>query len=162
MITLSKGERPQTDEHGKRPHLAHWIRWLSVPIIMPPIMRLLTSAKERAITMPYTSREISQRTRILFPIVVTVVVGTLVPFATPLIGMLMLGNLMRESKVVERLTGAASNELANIVTLFLGFDKHDEYKVMGLAPYGEPKFLHTVRGAGYGRWEFAVLGEFGA
>ncbi len=91
-----------------------------VPIIMPPIMRLLTSAKERAITMPYTSREISQRTRILFPIVVTVVVGTLVPFATPLIGMLMLGNLMRESKVVERLTGAASNELANIVTLFLG------------------------------------------
>ncbi len=91
-----------------------------VPIIMPPIMRLLTTQKERAIRMPYTQREISQRTRILFPIVVTIVVGSLVPFATPLIGMLMLGNLMRESKVVERLTGAASNELANIVTLFLG------------------------------------------
>jgi carboxybiotin decarboxylase len=91
-----------------------------VPIIMPPIMRLLTTKKERAIRMPYSSRQISARTRILFPIVVTVVVGTLVPFATPLIGMLMLGNLMRESKVVERLTGAASNELANIVTLFLG------------------------------------------
>ncbi|WP_342371949.1 sodium ion-translocating decarboxylase subunit beta [Propioniciclava soli] len=91
-----------------------------VPIIMPPIMRALTTAKERAIVMPYTSREISQRTRILFPIVVTLVVGTLVPFATPLIGMLMLGNLMRESKVVERLTGASSNELANVVTLFLG------------------------------------------
>jgi len=91
-----------------------------VPIIMPPIMRALTSQKERSIRMPYQSREISQRTRILFPIVVTVVVGTLVPFATPLIGMLMLGNLMRESKVVERLTGAASNELANVVTLFLG------------------------------------------
>lgn len=91
-----------------------------VPIIMPPIMRLLTTPRERAIRMPYTSREISQRTRILFPIVVTVVVGILVPFATPLIGMLMLGNLMRESKVVERLTGAASNELANVVTLFLG------------------------------------------
>lgn len=91
-----------------------------VPIIMPPIMRLLTTKKERAIRMPYSSREISQRTRILFPIVVTIVIGTLVPFATPLIGMLMLGNLMRESKVVERLTGAASNELANVVTLFLG------------------------------------------
>lgn len=91
-----------------------------VPIIMPPIMRALTTKQERAIRMPYSSREISQRTRILFPIVVTIVVGVLVPFATPLIGMLMLGNLMRESKVVERLTGAASNELANVVTLFLG------------------------------------------
>ncbi|MFV0452160.1 MAG: sodium ion-translocating decarboxylase subunit beta [Propioniciclava sp.] len=91
-----------------------------VPIIMPPIMRLLTTRQERAIRMPYASRRISQRTRILFPIGVTIVVGTLVPFATPLIGMLMLGNLMRESKVVERLTGAASNELTNIVTLFLG------------------------------------------
>ena len=91
-----------------------------VPIIMPPIMRLLTTKKERSIRMAYTSREISQRTRILFPIIVTVLVGTLVPFATPLIGMLMLGNLMRESKVVERLGGASSNELANVVTLFLG------------------------------------------
>ncbi|HMR47731.1 MAG TPA: sodium ion-translocating decarboxylase subunit beta [Arachnia sp.] len=91
-----------------------------VPIIMPPIMRALTTKKERAIVMPYTSRQISQRTRILFPIVVTIIVGILVPFATPLIGMLMLGNLMRESKVVERLVGAASNELANVVTLFLG------------------------------------------
>ncbi|WP_203568923.1 sodium ion-translocating decarboxylase subunit beta [Aestuariimicrobium ganziense] len=91
-----------------------------VPLIMPPVMRLLTTKKERAIRMPYSSREISQRTRLLFPIIVTLVVSILVPFATPLIGMLMLGNLMRESKVVERLTGAASNELANVVTLFLG------------------------------------------
>ncbi|MDO5285640.1 MAG: sodium ion-translocating decarboxylase subunit beta [Actinomycetia bacterium] len=91
-----------------------------VPIIMPPIMRLLTTKKERQIRMAYTSREISQRTRILFPILVTILVGALVPFATPLIGMLMLGNLMRESKVVERLVGASSNELANVVTLFLG------------------------------------------
>lgn len=91
-----------------------------VPIIMPPIMRLLTTKKERAIRMPYSSRAIGKRTRILFPIVVTIVVGTLVPFATPLIGMLMLGNLMRESGVVERLVGASSNELANVVTLFLG------------------------------------------
>ncbi len=91
-----------------------------VPIIMPPVMRLLTTKAERQIKMPYTQRTISRRTRILFPIVVTVVVGVLVPFATPLIGMLMLGNLMRESKVVERLTHASANELANIVTLFLG------------------------------------------
>lgn len=91
-----------------------------VPIIMPPVMRLLTSKKDRAIRMPYSSREISRTTRILFPIIVTIVVGTLVPFATPLIGMLMLGNLMRESGVVERLVGASSNELANVVTLFLG------------------------------------------
>ena len=93
-----------------------------VPLIMPPVMRLLTTKKERAIRMPYTSREISARTRILFPIIiiVTVIVGVLVPFATPLIGSLMLGNLMRESKVVERLTNASANELANVVTLFLG------------------------------------------
>ena len=91
-----------------------------VPIIMPPIMRLLTTQKERQIKMPYTSREISQRTRIIFPIVVTIIVGVLVPFALPLIGTLMLGNLMRESKVVARLTGAAENELNNVVTLFLG------------------------------------------
>jgi oxaloacetate decarboxylase beta subunit len=91
-----------------------------VPIIMPPIMRLLTTEKERCIRMAYSQRTISRRTRILFPIVVTILVGTLVPFATPLIGMLMLGNLMKESGVVERLTKASSQEIANVVTLFLG------------------------------------------
>ena len=91
-----------------------------VPIIMPPVMRALTTEQERRIRMPYTQRRISRRTRILFPIIVTVVVGTLVPFATPLIGMLMLGNLMKESGAVERLTKASSQEIANVVTLFLG------------------------------------------
>jgi carboxybiotin decarboxylase len=91
-----------------------------VPIILPPIMRALTTQAERRIRMPYSERTISRRTRVLFPIVVTVVVGILVPFATPLIGMLMLGNLMKESGVVERLTKASSQELANVVTLFLG------------------------------------------
>ncbi len=91
-----------------------------VPIILPPIMRALTTQKERAIRMPYSQRAISRRTRILFPIFVTVLVGTLVPFATPLIGMLMLGNLMKESGAVERLTKASSTEIANVVTLFLG------------------------------------------
>jgi oxaloacetate decarboxylase beta subunit len=91
-----------------------------VPIILPPIIRLLTSQKERLIRMPYSSRKISRRTRIMFPIVVTVLIGTLVPFATPLIGMLMLGNLMKESGAVERLTKASAGEIANAVTLFLG------------------------------------------
>jgi oxaloacetate decarboxylase beta subunit len=91
-----------------------------VPIILPPIMKLLTTQAERRIRMPYSQRQISRRTRILFPIVVTVLVGTLVPFATPLIGMLMLGNLMKESGVVERLTQASAQEIANTVTLFLG------------------------------------------
>jgi oxaloacetate decarboxylase beta subunit len=91
-----------------------------VPIIQPPIMRRLTNRHERTIPMPYSRRTISRRTRVLFPIAVTVMVGTLVPMATPLIGMLMLGNLLRESGVVERLTGTSSNELANVVTLFLG------------------------------------------
>jgi carboxybiotin decarboxylase len=91
-----------------------------VPIILPPIMMLLTTKKERLIRMPYSQRTISRRTRVLFPIVVTVLVGTLVPFATPLIGMLMLGNLMKESGAVERLTKASTQEIANSVTLFLG------------------------------------------
>ncbi len=91
-----------------------------VPVIQPPIMRALTSRSERTIRMPYTSRHISRRTRILFPVLVTIVVGTLVPMAIPLIGTLMLGNLLRESGVVERLSGASQNEIANVVTLFLG------------------------------------------
>ena len=91
-----------------------------VPIILPPVIRFLTTKEERLIRMPYSSRKISRRTRIIFPVVVIAVVGTLVPFATPLIGMLMLGNLMKESGVVERLTKASSNEIANMVTLFLG------------------------------------------
>ncbi len=91
-----------------------------VPIILPPIMKLLTTKEERRIRMPYSQRTISRRTRILFPIIVTVIVGTLVPFATPLIGMLMLGNLMKESGAVERLTKASAQEIANTVTLFLG------------------------------------------
>jgi oxaloacetate decarboxylase beta subunit len=91
-----------------------------VPVIMPPVMRLLTTPAERRIRMAYGGRSVSRRTRILFPIGVTLLVGTLVPFSIPLVGTLMLGNLMRESGVVERLTKAASNEIANTVTLFLG------------------------------------------
>ena len=91
-----------------------------VPIIMMPLMRLLTTKKERAIRMPYAERPVSKRTRIIFPIVITLLVGFLAPQASPLIGTLMFGNLMRESGVVDRLVKSASNEIANIATLFLG------------------------------------------
>jgi sodium ion-translocating decarboxylase beta subunit len=91
-----------------------------VPVIQPPVIRLLTSKKQRQIHMPYTSRPVSRATRVLFPIVVTLVTSILVPLATPLISMLMFGNLLRESLVVDRLSKAAENELTNIVTIFLG------------------------------------------
>jgi len=91
-----------------------------VPIIQPPIMRLMTTREERLIRMPYTSRPVSKLARVIFPIAVTLLTGLLVPKASPLIGMLMLGNLLRESGVVDRLVGASSNEIANVVTLLLG------------------------------------------
>jgi len=91
-----------------------------VPIIQPPVMKLLTTREERMIRMEYAPRPVSRRALVLFPIVVTLVIGLLVPDATPLISMLMLGNLLRESRVVERLTHAAENEIINIATLFLG------------------------------------------
>jgi oxaloacetate decarboxylase beta subunit len=84
------------------------------------VIRLLTTRQQRRIRMPYTSRPVSRATRVLFPIVVTLVTSILVPLAAPLISMLMLGNLLRESLVVDRLSQAAQNELTNIVTIFLG------------------------------------------
>jgi oxaloacetate decarboxylase beta subunit len=91
-----------------------------VPIIQPPLMKRMTTAGERRIRMAYTPRPVSRRALILFPILVTLMVGLLVPAATPLISMLMLGNLLRESAVVERLSQAAQHEIVNIATLFLG------------------------------------------
>lgn len=90
-----------------------------VPIIQPPIMRALTTRKERMVRMEQL-RPVSKREKILFPILVTILISLLLPDATPLIGMLMLGNLMRESGVVERISKTAQNELMNIVTIFLG------------------------------------------
>ncbi len=90
-----------------------------VPVIQPPIMKLLTTKKERMIKME-TLRTVSKREKIVFPIVVTVFVALLVPSAAPLIGCLMLGNLFKETGVVERLSKTAQNELMNIVTIFLG------------------------------------------
>ncbi|OGL12303.1 MAG: glutaconyl-CoA decarboxylase subunit beta [Candidatus Rokubacteria bacterium RIFCSPLOWO2_12_FULL_71_22] len=91
-----------------------------VPIIQPPIMRALTTDAERRLTMPARARGVSRRTRVLFPVVTIVVVGLIAPKATPLIGTLMFGNLLRESGVLERLSQAAQNEMTNIVTILLG------------------------------------------
>jgi oxaloacetate decarboxylase beta subunit len=90
-----------------------------VPIIQPPIMKALTTKKERMTKMEQL-RPVSKTEKVLFPIVVTVVVSLLLPAAAALVGMLMLGNLFRESGVVERLSKTAANELINIVTIFLG------------------------------------------
>ncbi len=90
-----------------------------VPIIQPPIMRALTTKKERSVVMTQL-RTVSKTEKILFPIIVTVICVLLLPSAAPLIGMLMLGNLMRESGVVDRISKTAQNELMNIVTICLG------------------------------------------
>ncbi|MBC5647197.1 sodium ion-translocating decarboxylase subunit beta [Christensenella sp. NSJ-35] len=90
-----------------------------VPVIQPPIMKLCTTKKERSIKMEQL-RHVSKREKIIFPVAVTIFVSLLVPAAAPLVGMLMLGNLMRESGVVDRLSNTAQNELMNIVTIFLG------------------------------------------
>jgi oxaloacetate decarboxylase beta subunit len=91
-----------------------------VPLIQPPIMRMLTTDRERKIKMSYPEKSVSKALKIVFPLVVTVVTCLIAPMGTPLMGMLMLGNLMKESGVVSRLTKASENELANIVTLLLG------------------------------------------
>src|SRR5947199_3841199 len=91
-----------------------------VPLIQPPIMRWLTTDHERKIVMGVVKQPVSKTTKIVFPVVVTVVASILAPIGTPLIGMVMLGNLMRESGVVERLKSASEHEITNIVTLLLG------------------------------------------
>jgi oxaloacetate decarboxylase beta subunit len=91
-----------------------------VPLIQPPIMRALTSVKERQIEMKYRKRVVSKSVKILFPIMVTLVTCLIAPMGTPLMGTLMLGNLLRESGVADRLVKASQNEIANVVTLLLG------------------------------------------
>lgn len=113
-----------------------------VPVIQPPIMRLLTTKKERSVVMD-NLRTVSKLEKILFPIVVTVVVSLLLPDAASLVGMLMLGNLLKESGKTERIAKAAQNELMNIITILLGisvgattsaqsFLNLDTLKVIGL------------------------------
>ena len=91
-----------------------------VPIIQPPLMRLLTTSAERRVHMEYAPRPVSRTAALVFPVAVTVFISLLAPAAAPLIASLMLGNLLREALVVERLSLAAQHEIANIATLFLG------------------------------------------
>lgn len=91
-----------------------------VPVIQPPIIKLCTTKKERRIRMEYTGRKVSKLTKILFPIVVTVIVGLVAPDAVALIGFLMFGNLIRECGVLNSLSETAQKVLANLITIFLG------------------------------------------
>lgn len=139
-----------------------------VPIIQPPIMRLLTTREERLVRMPYTSRPIKRAYRIAFPMIVTLLTGLLVPAAVPLIGMLMFGNLMRESGVVDRLADSASNEIANVTTIFLGltvgstmvaqdFLKLDTLLILmlGIVAFG----LDTAAGVVFGKLLYRLSGK---
>jgi len=91
-----------------------------IPIIQPPIMKLMTTRRERLIRMEYSPKPVSRLTLIIFPILVTLLVALVAPDAAPLMAALMLGNLLREALVVERLSKMVQNELINIATLFLG------------------------------------------
>ena len=131
-----------------------------VPIIQPPIMRVLTTPKERVIKMAPIKRSVSTQTKLLFPIVVTLVTGLLAPKGLPLMGTIMLGNFMRECGVVARLTKASENEIANIVTLFLGLaiggtmEGHAFLKPTTLAIFGMGFVaicLDTVAGVLFGK-----------
>lgn len=91
-----------------------------VPIIQPPVIRMITTKKERLIRMPYEAKEVSRTVRILFPIVVTVIAGLIAPRSVALVGFLMFGNLLRECGVLNSLSETAQNVLANLITIFLG------------------------------------------
>jgi carboxybiotin decarboxylase len=139
-----------------------------VPIIQPPVMRLLTTRAERRVRMPYTMKPVSRTVRILFPLVVTVLVSLIAPKASPLIAALMFGNLLREALVVDRLSKGAQNELANLVSLFLGlvigstmegkmFLQVDTLKILGL---GLLAFVFdTVGGVLFGKLMYLLSGK---
>ncbi len=91
-----------------------------VPIIQPPVIKMLTTKKERLIRMPYHDKKVSKLTKILFPIIITVIAGIVAPESVSLIGFLMFGNLLRECGVLNSLSETAQNVLANLITIFLG------------------------------------------
>jgi sodium ion-translocating decarboxylase beta subunit len=138
-----------------------------IPIIQPPLMRAMTTRKERLVRMDYAPRAVSNRTLIIFPLAIVLLVGLIVPAALPLISMLMLGNLLRVSGVVDRLSKAAQNEIINIATLFLAlaigatmsaetFLTWNTGKIMflGLLAF----VLDTVAGLGFGKLMYRVTG----
>lgn len=122
-----------------------------VPIIQPPIMRLLTTEKERQIRMKQL-RPVSNLEKLLFPLVSAMIILLLVPQAAPLVSMFMLGNLFRESKVVDRLTNAAQNELLNLATIFLGISVG---ATMSAENFLQPRAL-LIFGLGLGAFIFST------
>ncbi len=139
--------------------LAAYTYMALVPIIQPPIMKGLTTKKERSIVMGQL-RPVSKTEKIIFPIAVTIVISLLVPSAAPLVGMLMLGNLLKESGVCDRLVKTAQNELMNIITIFLGIsvgatttaDKIVNKEFLGVILLGVAAFcLGTACGVLFGK-----------
>jgi len=146
--------------------LAAYTYMALVPIIQPPIMRLMTSKKERAVKMEQL-RTVSKTERIIFPIAVTIIVSLLVPSAAPLVGMLMFGNLLKESGVAARLIDTAQNALMNIITIFLGIsvgatttaDQIFSLKFLGVMFLGVVAFsLGTTSGLVLGKIMYKVTG----
>ena len=138
-----------------------------VPIIQPPIMRALTTPAERVVKMAAIKRSVSPQTKLLFPIVVTLVTGLLAPKGLPLMGTIMFGNFMRECGVVARLSKASENEIANIVTLFLGLaiggtmEGHAFLKPQTLAIFGMGFVaicMDTVAGVLFGKLVYRLTG----
>ncbi|HPY37239.1 MAG TPA: sodium ion-translocating decarboxylase subunit beta, partial [Clostridia bacterium] len=125
-----------------------------VPIIQPPVIRLLTTKQERKIRMHYGEVNIKKWVMVVFPIGITVLAGILAPMSVLLIGLLMFGNLLREAGVVNRLFNAAQNELANIVTLLLGITigatmRHDEFltwRTLSILALGLVAFIFDTAG----------------
>lgn len=137
-----------------------------IPLIQPPIMRLLTTKEERMVKMDQL-REVSKLEKIVFPIAVTIIVSLLLPSVAPLIGMLMLGNLFRECGVVERLSETAQNALINIITIFLGLsvgatasaDRFLNPKTLAIIFLGLLAFIFaTVGGVVFGKIMYRLSG----
>lgn len=144
--------------------LAAYTYMALVPIIQPPIMKALTTKKERQVKMGQL-RPVSKTEKVIFPIAVTIVIALLVPSAAPLVGMLMLGNLLKESGVCDRLVKTAQNELMNIITIFLGVsvgatttaDKIMNTKFLGVILLGVAAFcLGTASGVLFGKIMYIV------
>jgi oxaloacetate decarboxylase beta subunit len=125
-----------------------------VPVIQPPVVRLLTTKKERLIRMSFQDVKVSRTVLIAFPILITIISGIIAPISVPLVGMLMFGNLIRESGVLERLSKAAQNELANLVTLLLGitigstmhYEKFLDVKTLIIMAMGLVAFVFDTAG----------------
>lgn len=138
-----------------------------VPVIQPPIMRLLTTKRERLVKMPYPSTRPSFKARVLFPIIVIILASLIAPKAAPLVGMLMFGNLLREVGVVDRLAQASQNELINVTTIFLGLtvgstmtaDRFLGAQTLGIFALGLFAFgIATVAGVLFGKIMYYASG----